>query len=63
MKLTLAYSTCPNDTFIFDALANGKIDTEGIDFEISLADIDVLNKNAVSANSPDITKISSMLTA
>lgn len=59
MKLTLAYSTCPNDTFIFDALANGKIDTEGIDFEISLADIDVLNKNAVSANPPDITKISS----
>ena len=59
MKLTLAYSTCPNDTFIFDALAHGKIDTEGIDFEISLADIDVLNKNAVSANPPDITKISS----
>ena len=59
MKLTLAYSTCPNDTFIFDALANGKIDTEGIDFEISLADIDVLNKNAVAANPPDITKISS----
>ena len=59
MKLTLAYSTCPNDTFIFDALANGKIDTEGIDFEILLADIDVLNKNAVSANPPDITKISS----
>lgn len=59
MKLTLAYSTCPNDTFIFDALANGKIDTESIDFEISLADIDVLNKNAVSANPPDVTKISS----
>ncbi|MBR6176668.1 MAG: 1,4-dihydroxy-6-naphthoate synthase [Bacteroidales bacterium] len=59
MKLTLAYSTCPNDTFIFDALANGKIDTEGIDFDISLADIDVLNKNAVAANPPDITKISS----
>lgn len=59
MKLTLAYSTCPNDTFIFDALANGKIDTEGIDFEISLADIDVLNKNAVAANAPDVTKISS----
>lgn len=59
MNLTLAYSTCPNDTFIFDALANGKIDTEGIDFEISLADIDVLNKNAVAANPPDITKISS----
>ena len=59
MKLTLAYSTCPNDTFIFDALANGKIDTEGIDFEISLADIDVLNKNAVSATPPDVTQISS----
>ncbi|MCQ2975713.1 MAG: 1,4-dihydroxy-6-naphthoate synthase [Bacteroidales bacterium] len=59
MKLTLAYSTCPNDTFIFDAIANHKIDTEGLEFEISLADIDVLNQNAVSENKPDITKISS----
>ena len=59
MKLTLAYSTCPNDTFIFDAIANHKIDTEGLEFEITLADIDVLNQNAISNNKPDITKISS----
>ncbi|MDD4644698.1 MAG: 1,4-dihydroxy-6-naphthoate synthase, partial [Bacteroidales bacterium] len=30
MQITLGFSTCPNDTFIFDALVNGKIDTEGL---------------------------------
>ena len=59
MKLRLSYSTCPNDTFIFYALANKKIDLEGVEFEISMHDIDVLNTNAASDDAPEITKISS----
>ena len=46
--MKLSFSTCPNDTFIFYAIANKKIDLEGIEFEISMHDIDVLNKNAAS---------------
>jgi len=59
MRLSLAYSTCPNDTFIFYAIANRRIDLEGIDFDIEMHDIDVLNHNAASDSKPDITKISS----
>lgn len=59
MKLSLSYSTCPNDTFIFFAIAKKKIDLEGIDFEISLHDIDILNQNAAKDDCPDVTKISS----
>ena len=57
--MKLSFSTCPNDTFIFYAIDNKKIDLEGIDFEISMHDIDVLNKNAAADNPPEITKISS----
>ena len=37
MKLTLAYSPCPNDTFIFDAMVHHKVDTEGLEFRSSVA--------------------------
>jgi len=57
MKLTLGFSPCPNDTFIFDALVNGKIDTEGLEFDYFLADVEELNRRA-NASQPDITKIS-----
>jgi len=57
MKLTLGFSPCPNDTFIFDALVNGRIDTEGLEFEYFLADVEELNKKAF-ASEVDITKIS-----
>ena len=57
MKLTLGFSPCPNDTFIFDALVNGKIDTEGLEFDYFLADVEDLNRRAFNAHS-DITKIS-----
>jgi 5,8-dihydroxy-2-naphthoate synthase len=57
MKLTLGFSPCPNDTFIFDALVNKKIDTEGIDFEYVLEDVETLNNQATAAKL-DITKIS-----
>ena len=55
--LTLGFSPCPNDTFIFDAMIHGKIDTEGLDFQIEMADVEVLNKKAMQG-SIDITKLS-----
>ena len=57
MLFTIAFSPCPNDTFIFDAMINHKIDTEGIDFTVSLEDVETLNNNAIS-NQYDISKIS-----
>ena len=57
MKLTFAYSPCPNDTFMFEPLVSGRIDTEGLRFEIHLADIEVLNK-AAAIEKYDITKLS-----
>ena len=40
MHLTLGFSPCPNDTFIFDAMVNGRIDTEGLDFEYIITDVE-----------------------
>lgn len=57
MKLTLGFSPCPNDTFIFDALVNKKIDTEGIDFEAVLEDVQTLNQWAEEGRL-DVTKLS-----
>jgi len=57
MKLTLGFSPCPNDTFIFDAMVHGRIDTEGIEFEYFLADVEELNRKAFEGN-VDITKMS-----
>lgn len=57
MKLTLGYSPCPNDTFIFDAMVHGKIDTESLEFEVQLADVEELNRKAFNAEL-DITKLS-----
>ena len=57
MKLTLGFSTCPNDTFVFDAMIHQKVDTEGLQFEVVLADVEELNKNAFSGTI-DITKLS-----
>jgi 1,4-dihydroxy-6-naphthoate synthase len=57
MKLTLGFSPCPNDTFIFDAMVHGRIDTEGLEFDYFLADVEELNRKALLAEA-DITKIS-----
>jgi 1,4-dihydroxy-6-naphthoate synthase len=57
MKLTLGFSPCPNDTFIFDALVNKKIDTEGLEFDTMLEDVETLNKWSFEKNL-DITKLS-----
>lgn len=57
MKLTLGFSPCPNDTFIFDAAVHGRIDTEGLEFDYFLADVEELNRKAF-ASEVDITKMS-----
>ncbi|MDQ6755667.1 MAG: 1,4-dihydroxy-6-naphthoate synthase [Bacteroidota bacterium] len=57
MKLTLGFSPCPNDTFIFDALVNKKIDTEDLQFDVVMEDVETLNKLALK-NTLDITKVS-----
>jgi 1,4-dihydroxy-6-naphthoate synthase len=57
MKLTLGFSPCPNDTFIFDALVNKKIDTEGLDFDVRLEDVETLNQYALQGLL-DVSKIS-----
>ena len=57
MKLTLGFSPCPNDTFIFDALVNGKIDTEGLSFDVQLEDVQTLNEWAKQGKL-DLSKIS-----
>lgn len=56
-KFTLGFSPCPNDTFIFDALVNKKIDTEGLEFEVALEDVQTLN-NWAKEDKLDITKLS-----
>ncbi len=45
-KLSLGFSPCPNDTFIFDALLHGKVDTEDLEFEVFMADVEALNRRA-----------------
>ncbi len=57
MKFSLAFSPCPNDTFIFDALVNQKIDTKGISFEVFLEDVQTLNEWAMQGKM-DFSKIS-----
>lgn len=57
MKLTLGFSPCPNDTFIFDALIHKKIDTGDLDFEVSFEDVETLNQQAFNQQL-DITKLS-----
>ena len=56
-KLTLGFSPCPNDTFIFDALVHKKVDTAGLEFEIVFADVEQLNKWALQGKL-DVTKLS-----
>lgn len=57
MKLTLGFSPCPNDTFIFDALVNHKIDTNGFEFDVLLEDVQTLNQWAQEGKLA-ITKLS-----
>ena len=56
-RLKLSISPCPNDTFMFDGLVNGRIDTEGLIFDVEYHDIEELNSGVLAAK-PDISKIS-----
>lgn len=57
MTLTLAFSPCPNDCFMFDALVHRRIDLEGVTFDVRLADVEALN-TAAFAGDVDVTKLS-----
>ena len=57
MTLTLGFSPCPNDCFMFDAMVHRRIDLEGLDFDVRMADIEALN-SAAFAGGVDITKLS-----
>lgn len=57
MTLTLGFSPCPNDTFIFEAMVHQRVDTEGIEYNWFLADVEELNRKALQAD-VDITKMS-----
>jgi len=57
MVYTLGFSPCPNDTFIFDALVNNKIDAQGLQFDVRLEDVETLNELAIN-NQLDFTKVS-----
>lgn len=57
MNLTLGFSPCPNDTFIFDAMVHGKIDTEDLEFKVYLGDVEDLNRKALQQEL-DISKLS-----
>ena len=56
-NLTLAYSTCPNDTFIFHAMTHGLLDCKGYEFKTTLEDVETLNKRAENSEY-DISKLS-----
>lgn len=55
--IKLAFSPCPNDTFIFYAMVHGKVDTEGFDFDSTMEDVECLNQKAFRAE-PDMCKVS-----
>jgi 5,8-dihydroxy-2-naphthoate synthase len=57
MTLTLGFSPCPNDCFMFDAMVHGRVDCEGLDFAVRMADIEALNA-AAFAGGVDVTKLS-----
>ena len=58
MKVTISISPCPNDTFMFEAMLNGRIDTEGLEFDYSMADIEEINRQLLDGRGPDVSKAS-----
>jgi len=50
--IDIGFSPCPNDTFIFDALVNHKIDTKGYNFNLHLEDVQTLNEWALQGKLP-----------
>lgn len=56
-SISLGYSPCPNDTFIFYAMIHGKINTGNLQFNEVLLDVEALNQKALHSKL-DVTKIS-----
>ena len=56
-NLSLAFSSCPNDTFMFHALVHGLVDTEGLAFDVDIHDVEELNERA-QRDTHDISKLS-----
>jgi 1,4-dihydroxy-6-naphthoate synthase len=57
MKLSVGSSPCPNDCFMFDAIVNERIDLEGLEFTMHMADVEALNK-AAFAGEAEVSKLS-----
>ena len=57
MRLSLGFSPCPNDCFMFDAIVHERIDLEGLTFAVGMADVEALNRSAF-AGVADVTKLS-----
>src|SRR5262245_61786237 len=57
MMLSLGFSPCPNDCFMFDAIMNKRIDLEGLEFSPRLDDVEALNRAAFES-AIDVTKLS-----
>ena len=57
MRLSLGFSPCPYDCFMFDALVHQRIDLEGLEFSVRLADVEALNTSAFAGDA-DVTKLS-----
>ncbi|MBC8069294.1 MAG: 1,4-dihydroxy-6-naphthoate synthase, partial [Deltaproteobacteria bacterium] len=55
---TLAFSSCPNDTFVFHALVHGHVALPGITLSPVIEDIEALNLRALANHPPEITKLS-----
>lgn len=55
--MTLGFSPCPNDTFIFHALAHGLIGGPKVHWDIYMEDVESLNEKAMT-DSYDVTKLS-----
>ena len=55
--ISLHFSPCPNDTFIFYAMTHGRVDTEGLEFRYSMADVEALNTFALEGKG-DMVKVS-----
>ncbi|MCK6650598.1 MAG: 1,4-dihydroxy-6-naphthoate synthase, partial [Bacteroidia bacterium] len=56
-EISIGFSPCPNDCFVFDAMIHGKIDTEGLVFKVVMEDVETLNQMAFRGDL-DITKLS-----
>lgn len=57
MKLSLGFSPCPNDCFMFDAIVHRRIDLEGLEFAVHLDDVEALNEAALAGRA-QVTKLS-----